>query len=369
MSDYSKMLGWEVYNFMSIGHGKCSFDDKGIINFKGYNDSGKSAMLTALRVLCTNFQASKQASFIRDDCDYFRVIAYFDDGVKIMRDKYVTGQSLYEMYKGDDLLFTTKSSTGVLTRVQGVPEPVQQYLALIDSDDTYLNFRSCFEKQIGVQTSGSENYKVFNNVLKSEEIASASALLNTDKNKLVSDISDTENQLNAAKTLLGNTAGITKEMVDFLKALDVDVDALEEKSSFISEVKEKKDELASVVVAPVLFEINTVDTLVGLFDVNEQIRGISVAPKLAEIDSVDLLQSIVAVKADIHEIQPELREISSIDTLVQMKSILTEYSSIDIKSIDEDIKKAQEELEELSHTSGIKVQKCPNCGEVIVVEG
>ena len=41
---YSRLEFWEVWNFMSIEHGKCEFDERGIINIKGYNDSGKSAM-------------------------------------------------------------------------------------------------------------------------------------------------------------------------------------------------------------------------------------------------------------------------------------------------------------------------------------
>lgn len=47
----SKLVAWEVWNFMSIKHGKVEFDERNIINIKGYNDSGKSAMLRALDVL------------------------------------------------------------------------------------------------------------------------------------------------------------------------------------------------------------------------------------------------------------------------------------------------------------------------------
>ena len=100
MSGYSKILFWEVWNFMSIEHGKAEFDEQNIINFKGYNDSGKSAMLTALKVAITNSNPTKQVSFIQDDKEFFRVLIVFDDGITILRDKYLNGQSLYEMYKG-----------------------------------------------------------------------------------------------------------------------------------------------------------------------------------------------------------------------------------------------------------------------------
>ena len=48
---YARLLSWEVWNFMAIKNGKCDFDERNIINLKGYNDSGKSAMLTALNRL------------------------------------------------------------------------------------------------------------------------------------------------------------------------------------------------------------------------------------------------------------------------------------------------------------------------------
>ena len=157
---YSRLLGWEGWNFMSIEHAKVEFDERNIINFKGYNDSGKSAMLQALKVLMSNSEQTKQVLFIKDDKEYFRIVAYFDDGVMIMRDKYINGQSLYEMYKGKECIFSTKQANGALTGVNKVPDPIQEYLGLILYDNTCLNARACFEKQIGVQTTGSENYKM-----------------------------------------------------------------------------------------------------------------------------------------------------------------------------------------------------------------
>ena len=75
---YARLLWWEVENFMCYSHAKVEFDEKNVINFKGYNDSGKSAMLQALNVLMFNSNASKQINFIKDDADYFRIMAYFE---------------------------------------------------------------------------------------------------------------------------------------------------------------------------------------------------------------------------------------------------------------------------------------------------
>ena len=219
VSPYARLSGWQVENFMSLEKASVEFDDRNIINIKGYNDSGKSAMLVALKVLLCNTNPTKQVGFIQDGKEYFRIVANFTDGVQILRDKYINGQSLYEMYKDGTLIYTSKNK-GTLTKISEVPQPIQDYLGLITYDGVCLNSRSCFEPQIGVQTTGSENYKMFNTVLKSEEIARATELINTDKNKLVNDISSVSAQIDANKGLLGVGANITTDMLDYLKAHD-----------------------------------------------------------------------------------------------------------------------------------------------------
>ena len=170
--EFSRLLSWEVFNFMSVEHAICEFDDSNIVNIKGYNDSGKSAMLRALDVLFSNMKPTKQIDFIQDGKEYFRIVANFSDGVSILRDKYINGQSLYEMWKDNNCIFSTKKGNA-LTKVTEVPQPIRDYLCIVSYEDIVLNSRSCFEKQLGVQTTGSENYKLFNTVLKSEEIAPA----------------------------------------------------------------------------------------------------------------------------------------------------------------------------------------------------
>ena len=51
-----------------------------------------------------NLYPNKQAGYITHGKEYFRIIVAFDDSVVIVRDKYKNGQSLYEMYKGKQLI-------------------------------------------------------------------------------------------------------------------------------------------------------------------------------------------------------------------------------------------------------------------------
>ena len=162
---------------MVYSHAMVRFDDDNIINLKGYNSSGKSSLIKAVAVALMDLFPSKQAKLIKHGEEYFRVIVTFDDGVSIVRDKYINGQSLYEMYKDRDLIFTTKVGNR-LGKVSGVPEEIQNYLALCKMEvmnyegSPYLNYQSRQDKLWLVETKGSENYASLNEILRTEDIVS-----------------------------------------------------------------------------------------------------------------------------------------------------------------------------------------------------
>ena len=374
---YSRLVSWEVWNFMSIEHGKCEFDERNIVNLKGYNDSGKSAMLTALKVLMSNSNSTKQVSFIRDNTEYFRILATFDDGVRILRDKYINGQSLYEMYKGNECIYSTKSNTGALSRVTEVPQPISDYLGLIMYDGVCLNSRSCFEKQIGVQTTGSENYKMFNTVLKSEELASASAMFNNDKNKLVADINSLDSEISANKSLLGVGQYVTEDMISYLKEHDSKLDGYEIMLEELTRVGKLATDLSKVYISPEIQYIDTsdlsmlktVETLI--FDLNR----IKINPEVEYIDNshlVDLgrLMSLVNSLNNV-KIAPEVRGVSleQLSCLTSIKDIFKSISECDdyINSCSNKLEDYSSELSDLESklsVLGIKMVKCPNCGHM-----
>ena len=321
MSGFPRLVRWDVENFMSIEKACCEFDDRNIINLKGYNDSGKSAMLTALKVLMTNCNPAKQVGFIQDDKEYFRVLATFEDGVQILRDKYINGQSLYEMYKDGQLVFSTKSKSGTLTKVSDVPQPIADYLGLIDYDGTFLNARSCFEKQIGVQTTGSENYKMFNTVLKAEEIANASALLNTDKNKLNSDIDVVNSQINGMKQTIASSQGLTTEIISYLKQHDYALDDCQVSLGSLTQIKALDSNIA------------------------KSLKGIQIDPDVPNLyhEQLNVLTNLLAV-------------------LKEINTCATNCNTLDeqIKAIDVQLAELQKQAEE----SGVKMVRCPDCGRV-----
>ena len=373
---YPRMLYWEVWNFMSIERGKCEFDDRNIVNLKGYNDSGKSAMLQALKVLISNSNPTKQVGFIQDDKDYFRVVAAFDDGVMILRDKYINGQSLYEMYKDNQLIYTSKSGNA-LTRITEVPKPIADYLGLIMYDGTCLNARACFEKQIGVQTTGSENYKMFNTVLKSEEIATASALLNNDRNKLASDINAVDADLQAQKGFLGNKDKITAEMVGYLKDHDSTLDQYLTMESALSTIHTLKASKDAVVIYPELSGVDATQ-LAELDTIARQmsmLSAIKIAPQLDEVDALQL-QALANIKSVADALSavvvpPEVKTVDSeqlnaltgilatINAISECDKVVSQYDA-SLEALNKELAEMQEELA----NKGVKMVRCPGCGQI-----
>lgn len=376
LSTYSRLIKWEVFNFMSIEHGECEFDDKNIVNLKGYNDSGKSAMLRALDVLMSNMSPQKQVEFIQDDKDFFRIIAYFDDGVSILRDKYINGQSLYEMYKDGTVIFSTKVGNA-LARVSEVPEPIRNYLGLIQYDNTVLNSRSCFEKQIGVQTTGSENYKMFNTVLKSEEIASASAMLNNDKNKLLADINALDAEVSANKNLVLLGDNLTEGMISYLKEHDANADRADGQIAFLDSISQCNQQINSLVIYPELRRVDTkqLSDLILITDLKEKLDEIEITPQLNVVDTTQL-NSLVQIKGLVDSITsiedyPELRVLDTtrLETLERIQSLISGIAECDtaILDLDGEITRVQTELDTLAKEmkeQGLNMVKCPSCGKV-----
>lgn len=377
MAGYSKILFWEVWNFMSIEHGKAEFDERNIINFKGYNDSGKSAMLTALKVAMTNLNPTKQVNFIQDNKDYFRILIRFDDGVTILRDKYLNGQSLYEMYKDKQLLYSTKSPSGALTKVMEVPKPIADYLGLINYEKEYFNARSCFEKQLGVQTSGSENYKMFNTVLKSEELSVASTLLNNDKNKLLADIDALTDEVRATKNIIGIGQYLTDDMLSYLNEHDEKIDSLETCENTLEEMKGTRKTIEQIPEIPKM-EMIDVEDLRLLNDIQTtaaELSNLHIAPEVSQIDYEQLktLQDIKTYADALKQVNiaPKVQEIDveELNELVGIYNILAQINDCE-GIITEDEKRLKDldiqidELTELSNQMGVKMVKCPDCGRI-----
>lgn len=303
---YSRMLWLEVWNFMGYEHGRIEFDETNIINLKGFNSSGKSTMLVALDVCLQNRYPQKQVRFIMDDKDYFRIMVGFDDGVVILRDKYINGRSLYEMYKYDKCIFTTKQN-GQLLKVLDVPEPIAQYVGFVESNGLYLHSRSCFETQLLVETTGRENYLFVNKVCKTEEISLSTELLVSEKNEILSQKNAVETEVDTLKTLVDMDSYLTAEFVDKLEAVDKNLDINESKLSLLGQCQATYEKILNIPDIPELEGLS-----------NDRLNLIH------QISNVHAKQKEVLVPPEIHE----ALDIERLDILNKLNSVSTRLDSM-----------------------------------------
>lgn len=376
VSQYSKITSYEVWNFMSIVHARVEFDERGIINFKGYNDSGKSNMLRALDVCLFNKYPSQQAKFIRDDCNGFRVLINFDDGVSLLRDKYSNGKSLYEMYQNGNCIYSTKQN-GVLTKIVDVPEPIANYLGMISHDGIYLNSRTCYDKQLLTDTKGKENYDFFNSVLKSEELSVAGAMLNTDKNKLLSEKSRHEAEYDLVSKNADVLVGVTLDTVAKLEELDKAVDSLDSQATALSNINNLITKLNEIQVLPELHSIDT-SKITSLEQIEQYRKTLEQLPDIPELKGVDIsrvqsLDSIMELQAELSKIQVTEKELPvvSIDkfkSLEQIIALVNTLSQLDAESkeIENGLLQSQEEVKKLQNTTTHRILVCENCGNVLL---
>lgn len=404
-SRHSRILSWSVENFMCIENGECSFDERNIINIKGYNDSGKSTMMLALNVALNDRYPNQQLSFIQDDKTYFRIMVYFDDGVVLLRDKYINGNGLYILYKDNVEVFSTMQN-GVYTKINGVPEIIKDYLDMVNTDDFSLNFRTCFEKQLLVQTSGSENYRLLNEVLKSEEISLASAKLNTDKNVLLHRKNDLESQVYVLRNSIAGIPDVSDTLIESLKIADKDIDTHDEMTTFLEGVSSIIKERGQIVEYPKLeliemeqvyslmnicdlvdklsfdihnevpeIETDRINKITELCNISDEISSIQIQASMKEIDTTKL-ENILRIRLLLEGIEEckvynELQNIG-VNRLSDISKAMNYYSSIE--KCDEEDKKLQailkskiEELDKYNEelkSAGVNLVRCPSCGMV-----
>lgn len=378
---YSKISTIELINFMSFKRAKLAFDETGIINIKGYNDSGKSAILRGLAVCLMDMFKRSQVKFIRHGEEYFRIIVTFDDNVSIVRDKYSNGQSLYEVYKDEKLVFTTKQGNK-LSKIDGVPKVIEDYLGLCVTDSVVLNYQSCVNKLPVVETTGSENYQMFHEVLKMEEIFRANSMINTDKNELSSRIAGLEQEIQRNEVLLEDCGDVTEDLIKVIEGLEEQAKVTDIRNREVTELNDILKKYEEIQNIP---SISVIDTrkLKSLERIKSIISSYSNAkdiPQIKKIDSGKLkklsdISSVVSKLSNVKDI-PEVKKVSvaRFNTLGGIVTPLKQYEKgcNHCKDIEDKLNEAKQVLQELvtkASESGISFTKCKNCGSFVVVGG
>lgn len=379
----SKMLWLRIINFESIEDATLYFDERGCLILKGYNDSGKSAVINANRVFFYNWEPRKQDGFIQDDKTYFRLVGGFDDGVIVLRDKYTNGSSMLNMYKDgkmteENLVYTNKQGNTLL-QFEGIPEVVAEYLGVASFNNMYLNARDSKDPLFLVHTSGSENYSALSYMLRTEELSLSAKLLNADKNKKQSEIGELNSKLAILKSEYNSLYGYTEQSINALKTIDNILTNCEEKEKLLSDLDKNIKEAVSLVDIPKLEELDSIRfKKINIIVENLKELEIEISPQVPTIDSkkLSLIRSIINTYDEINTISevPTLSEIETdrVKLIAKINSEINEINKLDIelnldvktaKKLKEEIDNYEQELKKL----GGETVVCNNCGSLVVI--
>lgn len=369
----SKVVSLKIENFMSIKEGLIEFDDSNIISLCGYNDSGKSAITRLLEVMFYNAYSTDQVKFITDGEEHWTGILTFSDGVVYTRRKYADGKSLWELSKGDTILFSNKLANGTYAAMGDTPEVIERYLGVIQDELTgeELNVRRNTDRLFLINTSGGDNYKILNSVLRSDVLSSASKALNEDKNKLSAEVNE--------KTTI---KGVLQEQYD---SYDVaPKEEIDDVKQYISNLEENK---GRIVRLSALMEENQRKHSISLYDVLEpidvsrlkELQGImelatqKSSPIYDSLDTINLerlmeLKTIISYAEKLHTATYEELVPVDVNRLEVLKEIADSYNNL--SNIQKAYDKVSDELEAtkaklltLSQQYNLKV--CHNCGSVV----
>ena len=376
----SKILGLELENFMSIKEAKLVFDETNILNLKGYNDSGKSAITRALDVLLFDSYKRAQKNFITHGEHYFRIKLHFDDGVTIVRDKYLNGSSLYEMYSEGQLVFSTKVGN-TLTQVKDVPLEIREYLAMTEtSEGNYLNSQSIYDKQFLIQTTGSENVELLNGVLKLKETGLATTAIKNDINQLSSSINGLLADIESIKISLERYEDLDEGFILLLSDLDSKYDEVERKYNQLIEVEDLLSDMAELPIG--IPDLPLIDgglyaSLLGVASSVEELAKIKDIPTVDVISYnsyVELLK-LAELQKSYKNVNTYILDIPLIDfgrlnTLKILGNSFKEFADISntISSLTErsvELENESLQIQEYARENGISISKCDNCGALV----
>ena len=378
---FSKIVEIKLENFMSIKDATLSFDESNIINLKGYNDSGKSAITRALDVLFFNSHSRAQKGFIKHGEKYFRVVVTFDDGVSILRDKYITGPSLYEMYQDGELLFSTKVGS-TLTQVKEVPIEIKEYLGMVEtSEGNFLNSQSIYDKQFLIQTTGSENIELLNGVLRLKETGLATTAIKNDINNLSSSINGLVADIEAIKISLERYKDLDEDFILQLSALDKLYDGVEKHYSLTCDLYDLVEEKSSLNIdVPVLetVDFSNYEDLLKLVDYSRKLAEIVDLPELPVIDYNSYLK-LTKIRSyqkslEIYQGNSWSLELVNSKVLSELNNLYKEYQKFAyfsglcsrLSDESEALEKESLEIDAYAKDNGIAVSRCDNCGNIVI---
>ena len=376
----SRISSMSITNFMSIGKAEIDFTREPITAICGRNDSGKSAVVRLLDIMFYNSYGTEQVKFIKDGEDYFEGVLYFDDGVTYTRRKYQTGNTFYELKKDDKILYTNQQGRAFIA-VNEVPQEISTYLGVLK--DMYtgekLNIRRCTDRMFLIETSGGDNYKIFNSILRSEALAQATTKMNKDRNSLHQQYVVSLNQLTALQQEYIRAKLPKEEVISRIAVQNKVVKAKSEQLQGIRGIREREKKYRGVQIPK---EVRTISADVleraeqaeRLKNTVTRYRGVKIPRELSavEVERFGAISEIQGTREKYQDIQvPRAINVVSVSGVEQYKEIADikksaqKYAESDSQyaEVEREYNEVRAELEEQVKKYGLVI--CTKCGNVM----
>ena len=345
---YSKIKSIRIKNFMSIKEESIiEFDERNIINLCGYNDSGKTGATMLLEIIFYDAYSHEQYMYISDGEDYWEGEVTFEDGMSIVRRKFKNGQSNYELWKEEKLIFTNELENGDYAAMPDIPEVIQKVLGVSKDETTgeKLNVRRNRDKMFLIQTTGGENYKMLNTFLRNSVLNTTIKNMNDDKNELKNKINKNESREMVLKEQKEKLKPLPMDLEKELINLVNETETIYNKVNFLSELNKLKKQKNEIIIPNKLKTISNINKIRKLNNLNNMIKEKnSFIPKKLENKTF--------------EIQKTKKLLNLLELFNEKKEEENKLSKLK-----EELIKNQLILEKLSDKYDLKI--CNNCGSLV----
>lgn len=429
MAVYADIFSVRVTNFMSYKDSTVTFDREGdtrnILKFEGRNDTGKSAFSLAALLVLTNAYYTEHKNYIRSGEEFFRVVLTFVDGVVVVYEKNISGASFYDMYvrEGDQVnatpIFRRESETGIArafdvvqnatrlfsTRFEGeasdnfyfaksvkeVPYRLQQYFGMLStSDGLSVNYADANSPKLGVNTTGSENAKILNEVLQARSLTLANERANRHVLDTQAQLASQRELFNVLKEETQRYAQVSQALVSAVGAEREHAMLDQEKLQVSSSVAEVVSRAAQVQVLPAVPQVgeDVQHQVSMLASVQQVVQGAVSAVTVPQVpvvdaDAVRQVQDSAQVVSLIEQAQsvsvfPQVPQVQfqDVQVLEQVSSVvrLCESAAQQVSVRDRtqgEFEQVQQQVSAVVDSlrgEGFTVSRCGNCGSVRVVD-
>src|SRR5690606_18553076 len=150
-----------------------------IVALVGTNESGKSSIIKAFGAAAGNLWRTRQNQNIRSGTDGFAVLVELEDGTKVLRKK-SSNINGYTLVTGDG---QRRDATKIDVEI---PDFIQAVMGLFRDPETKecLQFRTCDDPLLFVQTTDGQNYKAVHNAINNFEVREATNKAKADASNL-----------------------------------------------------------------------------------------------------------------------------------------------------------------------------------------